>query len=352
MKAAILILSDKGAIGQRKDTSGPTIRRWLTETGVETVSVDIIPDDFSTIQEKLINWCDTTIAELIITCGGTGVSPRDVTPEATQGIIERELAGFGELMRQKSLEKTPMAILSRATAGIRNNCLIINLPGSPKAALENLEAVWPAVDHGIAKIKGDPSDCAGIHLQRKNSPSIISFAGYSGSGKTTLATKVIKLLSDKGYKVGAIKHDGHSFEIDKPGKDSWRMTQAGATVTVISDSSTLALIKKHEKAPSLNSIISTYYGEMDIVIVEGWKESAPNKIEVYRSQTDKPPLFQQEKTENFIAAATDCVLDTPLPLLDINQPETVTAFIIDSYLSDYGKEGVKCPSIVKTHALM
>ena len=335
MKAAILILSDKGAIGQRKDTSGPAIRRWLTEKGVEILHVDIIPDDFFMIQGKLINWCDTAIIELIITCGGTGVSPRDVTPEATRSIIERELPGFGELMRQKSLEKTPMAALSRAIAGIRNNCLIINLPGSPKAALENLEAVWPAVGHGIAKIKGDPSDCAGIHSHQKDSPAIVSFAGYSGSGKTTLATEVIKLLCGKGYRVGAIKHDGHSFDIDKPGKDSWRMTQAGALVTVISDSSTLALIKKHERAPSLSDIIANYYAEMDIVVVEGWKDSAPNKIEVYRSEVSDRPLFQQDNAKNFVAVATDCDLQSPLPLLDINRPLQVADFIIDTYLKPH-----------------
>ncbi len=340
MKAAILVLSDKGAIGLRKDTSGPAIRHWLSENGVETVRVDIIPDDFPTIQEKLIHWCDTAVAELIITCGGTGVSPRDVTPEATKSILERELPGFGELMRQKSLEKTPMAILSRAIAGIRSNCLIINLPGSPKAALENLEAVWPAVDHGVAKIKGDPSDCANIHSNPlpsppvvSCSPPVVSFAGFSGSGKTTLLTEVIKLLSGKGYKVGAIKHEGHRFEIDKPGKDSWRMTQAGSTVTVISDNSTLALIKKHKTAPSVSSIISDYYGEMDIVIVEGWKESAPNKIEVFRSEVGKSPLCQQENAENFIAVATDSDLQTSLPLLDINQPQKVADFIVDLYLS-------------------
>lgn len=329
MKAAILVLSDKGAIGQRIDTSGPAIRHWLSEVGVETVRVDIIPDDLSTIQEKLIHWSDTALAELIITCGGTGVSPRDVTPEATKSIIEKELAGFGELMRQKSLEKTPMAILSRAIAGIRSDCLIINLPGSPKAALENLEAVWSAVAHGIAKIKGDPSDCADIHSRAKTSPPVVSFSGYSMSGKTTLITKVIQLLTRKGYKVGAIKHDGHHFEIDQPGKDSWCMTQAGSIVTVISDSSTLALIKKHETAPSVSSIISDYYKEMDIVIVEGWKESAPNKIEVYRSQLGRTPLFQQDNAKNFIAVATDSDLKTTLPLLDINQPQKVADFIVE-----------------------
>ncbi|NVD23815.1 molybdopterin-guanine dinucleotide biosynthesis protein B [Desulfuromonas acetoxidans] len=182
-------------------------------------------------------------------------------------------------------------------------------------------------------MKGDPSDCAEVHSRHKKSPPVVSFAGYSGSGKTTLVTKVIELLSNKGYKIGAIKHDGHSFEIDKPGKDTWRMTQAGATITGISDSSTLALIKKHQSAPSVSSIISDYYAEMDIVIVEGWKESAPNKIEVYRSEVGHTPLFQQQHAENFIAVATDCDLTTQLPVLDINQPDKVSDFIIDTYLS-------------------
>lgn len=166
MNCAVLILSDKGAAGQREDKSGPALKQWLSGQGVQTVAFEIIPDDFATIQSYLCDWCDQRVAELIITCGGTGVSPRDVTPEATKGVIERDLPGFGELMRQKSLKITPMAILSRAMAGVRNRCLIINLPGSPKAALENLEAVWPAVDHGVAKIKGDPSDCAGIAAKK------------------------------------------------------------------------------------------------------------------------------------------------------------------------------------------
>ncbi|WP_303720124.1 molybdopterin-guanine dinucleotide biosynthesis protein B, partial [Malonomonas rubra] len=332
MKAAILILSDKGAAGQREDASGPAIRTWLATNGVETIITDIIPDDFPIIQRKLATWCDVALADLVITCGGTGVSPRDVTPEATKSIIEKELVGFGELMRQKSLAITPMAILSRGTAGIRNNCLIINLPGSPKAAVENLAAVWPAIDHGVAKIKGDPSDCAGIHLPRKGSPPVVSFAGYSGSGKTTLVTEVIKQLTGQGYKVGAIKHDGHSFEIDRPGKDSWKMTQAGSAITCITDSSTLAMIKNQQCAPSVDSIVSDYYSAMDIVIVEGWKESAPNKIEVYRSEVGYTPLSQQENAENFIAIATDCDLQSSLPLFDINQPQKITNFIVESYL--------------------
>ncbi|MEA3465008.1 MAG: molybdopterin adenylyltransferase [Thermodesulfobacteriota bacterium] len=163
MTAAILILSDKGAAGQREDRSGPTLIEWLAQQQVETVRYQMIPDDFDTIVSTLTDWADEEFSPLIITCGGTGVSPRDVTPEATLQVVDRVLPGFGELMRAESLKITPMAILSRALAGIRGQCLIINLPGSPKAALENLQAVWPAIPHTIDKICGDTSDCTDRH---------------------------------------------------------------------------------------------------------------------------------------------------------------------------------------------
>lgn len=161
MKAAILTLSDKGARGERIDESGPALATWLADKGVATEHALVIPDDFDHIVETLTEWADADIAELILTTGGTGVSPRDVTPEATQRVAERLIPGIGELMRQKSLEKTPMASLSRAMAAIRGRTLIINLPGSPKAALENLEAAWPVIPHAVEKIRGDERDCAG-----------------------------------------------------------------------------------------------------------------------------------------------------------------------------------------------
>ena len=163
MKAAVLVLSDKGAAGKREDLSGPSLIAWLKSHQVETVRYDMIPDDHHTIVSTLTNWCDEGFCDVLITCGGTGVSPRDVTPEATLEVVDRVLPGFGEAMRAQSLKITPMAILSRSMAGIRGNCLIINLPGSPKAAIENLEAVWAAVPHGVDKIGGNPADCAAIH---------------------------------------------------------------------------------------------------------------------------------------------------------------------------------------------
>ena len=121
----------------------------------------LVPDDFETIVATLTAWADGDVADLILTTGGTGVSPRDVTPEATMKVADRLIPGIGELMRTKSLEKTPMASLSRAVAGIRGRALIINLPGSPKGARENLEAVWPVIGHAVEKIQGDQRDCGG-----------------------------------------------------------------------------------------------------------------------------------------------------------------------------------------------
>jgi len=160
MKAAVLTLSDKGSRGERNDLSGPALRDWLTAHDVEVACMAMIPDDPEQIVATLEDWICRLEPDLILTTGGTGVSPRDVTPEATRRVIERELPGFAERMRQESLKKTPHAIISRAIAGIRGRTLIVNLPGSPKGAVENLAAIWPAVPHAIAKINGDPADCA------------------------------------------------------------------------------------------------------------------------------------------------------------------------------------------------
>ena len=160
MRAAILTLSDKGARGEREDLSGPALNDWLIRQGAVVECQSLIPDDFEQIVSTLEKWVDSFAPDLLLTTGGTGVSPRDLTPEATGKVIDRELPGFAERMRQESLKKTPHAMISRAIAGIRGRTLIINLPGSPKGAIENLEAVWPAIPHAIAKIQGDPSDCA------------------------------------------------------------------------------------------------------------------------------------------------------------------------------------------------
>ena len=160
MKAAILTLSDKGSRGERADVSGPALASWLAERKVEIVRSEVIPDEADLISAKLAEWADSGEFDLILTTGGTGVSPRDVTPEATVKVLDRVIPGFGEAMRASSFTKTPQAMISRAVSGVRKQTLIVNLPGSPRGAIENLEAVWPAIPHALKKIQGDMGDCA------------------------------------------------------------------------------------------------------------------------------------------------------------------------------------------------
>jgi molybdopterin adenylyltransferase len=160
IRAAILTVSDKGSRGQRTDESGPALARWLSEHGVEIAASALVADEQTLIARTLEQWCDAGESDLVLTTGGTGVSPRDVTPEATLQVVERIIPGFSEAMRAASLGKTPFAMIARGICGIRHRTLILNLPGSPAAAVENLEAVWAAVPHAIRKIQGDPSECA------------------------------------------------------------------------------------------------------------------------------------------------------------------------------------------------
>jgi molybdenum cofactor synthesis domain-containing protein len=150
----ILTISDKGARGQRYDESGQTIRDIFSDLGSDISSYEIVPDEMDIIRQKLAEWADNKETDVIITTGGTGLGERDVTPEATIAIVDRVVPGLAEAMRSASLSKTPMAMLSRATAGVRGKCLIINLPGSPKAVRECLEVVLPAIPHAVDIIKG------------------------------------------------------------------------------------------------------------------------------------------------------------------------------------------------------
>ncbi len=159
-KAVVITISDRGSRGERIDTSGPEIVGMLQQIGIEIVGQSIIPDEKELIRRSLIEWCDGEKTDLILTTGGTGVSPRDVTPDATREVIEREIPGMAEEMRRQSITITPRAMISRAIAGIRGRTLIINLPGSPKGAVENLSVLLPALTHTIEKIQGDDRDCA------------------------------------------------------------------------------------------------------------------------------------------------------------------------------------------------
>lgn len=160
IQAGIITVSDKGSRGERNDTSSLEIRKLLEEASIAVVRYEMVPDEKHLISEKIRTFADDMNLDLVLTTGGTGVGPRDVTPEATREVVEREVPGIAEYMRMKSASLTPHAVISRAVAGIRKRTLIVNLPGSPKGARENLSFVLPALQHAIEKIKGDPSECA------------------------------------------------------------------------------------------------------------------------------------------------------------------------------------------------
>ena len=150
----ILTVSDSGSTGDRVDISGEKIIEMLETAGFKKRLRDIIPDEVNVISEKLIEWSDGGEVDIIFTTGGTGLGPRDVTPEATKAILDLEIPGLGESMRIKTLDKTPFAILSRSTAGIRSGCLIVNLPGSPKGVEECLGVVMESLPHALEMIRG------------------------------------------------------------------------------------------------------------------------------------------------------------------------------------------------------
>lgn len=155
---AVLTMSDKGSKGEREDLSGPLIKDMLKSIDAEVKHYDILPDEKELIKEKLIKYSKEV--DLIITTGGTGLSPRDVTPEATLEVIDRQVLGIAEAMRSEGLKKTSRAMLSRAVTGVKGRSLIINLPGSPKAVKENLAVILDVIPHAIEKIKGDTKECA------------------------------------------------------------------------------------------------------------------------------------------------------------------------------------------------
>ena len=161
-RVAIITSSDMGYQGKREDLSGPTIKEIVEREGYQVVSMDILPDDRSMLSKRMAEIADGNQAELILTTGGTGFSPRDVMPEATEDITERKIP---EAIRAYSMTITNRAMLSRATAGIRKQTLIINLPGSPKAVKESLEYIIGALDHGIEIMTGEAGNCATMRLQ-------------------------------------------------------------------------------------------------------------------------------------------------------------------------------------------
>ena len=153
-RVAILTISDAGSRGERPDTSGDSISERMARDGFIQVRRDIVPDERQLISEKLSEWCDSGEVDLVLTTGGTGLGPRDVTPEATRAVIDIEVPGIAEALRVQTLQKTRMAMLSRSVAGVRSGCLIINLPGSPTGVQETLDVVVPVIPHALEMVRG------------------------------------------------------------------------------------------------------------------------------------------------------------------------------------------------------
>lgn len=190
--AAVITISDKGSRGERKDTSGPSLVKILEADNWEVIYTNIIPDEIEIIKSELLKCTDELKATLVLTTGGTGFSPRDVTPEATLSVIQREVRGIPEAMRSESMKITPMGCLSRAVSGIREQSLIINLPGSEKAACECFNAVKPAIHHGTDMLAGKNQDCGVVQAK------ILAVCISEKKGEQKHAVESIKLKADWG----------------------------------------------------------------------------------------------------------------------------------------------------------
>jgi molybdenum cofactor synthesis domain-containing protein len=158
IRVAVLTISDAGSRGERADGSGDAIVAWSAAHGYEVVARDLVPDESARIVPVLITWCDTDAADVVLTTGGTGLAPRDITPEATRVVIEREAPGIAERIRVSSMERFPRAALSRGLAGVRNRTLVVNLPGSTGGVRDALDALDPILSHAVEIVRGTPTD--------------------------------------------------------------------------------------------------------------------------------------------------------------------------------------------------
>lgn len=171
MKSAVVTVSDRSFSGEREDRSGPALRQALRDFGADVVELVVVPDERPRIEQVLCRLADEAAVDLVLTTGGTGLAPRDVTPEATLAVIHREAPGVAEAIRQRSLDVTPMAMLSRGVAGVRARTLIVNLPGSPKAVAECFEVIKPVLGHAVELLRDEVRDCGSHHRDAGGAPN-------------------------------------------------------------------------------------------------------------------------------------------------------------------------------------
>lgn len=322
LRAAVITASDRSARGEREDAGGPALRGVLESAGVEVAVQEILPDERAAIAARLRQLADREGLDLVVVTGGTGLGPRDVTPEAIRDVIDREVPGLGEAMRQEGRRKTTFALLSRSLAGVRGGTLILGVPGNPKGARESLEAVLPVLAHARAMLAGGdhPADGkAGPSAPPTPPPGtpaspegrslpVVAVVGWSGSGKTTLMEKLLGELTRRGYRVGTLKHDAHGFEMDRPGKDTWRHRQAGAAAVAINAPGGFALVAAAETPlERAVALLDAAAGPLDLVLIEGYKAAPYPKISVYRAARGGEPCCAGDPL--VLAFATDTPLD-------------------------------------------
>lgn len=326
LRAAVITASDRSARGEREDAGGPALGEVLEAAGVEVAVREVHPDERPVLAARLRHLADRERLDLVVVTGGTGLGPRDVTPEAIRDVIDREVPGLGEAMRQEGRRKTPFALLSRSLAGVRGRTLILGVPGNPKGARESLEAVLPVLCHARDMLAGGdhPADgeagpaappappvasAAGMPgTAGERLPPVVAVVGWSGSGKTTLMEKLLGELTRRGYRVGTLKHDAHGFEMDRPGKDTWRHRRAGAAAVAINAPGGFGLIAAAETPlERAVALLDAAAGPLDLVLIEGYKAAPYPKISVYRAARGGEPCCAGDPL--VLAFATDTPLD-------------------------------------------
>lgn len=328
VQVGVLTVSDRAARGEREDTAGPLVGRLVAECFPSRIAASaVVPDEESQIAGVLRDWCARGL-DIILTTGGTGFAPRDRTPEATLSVIERRTPGLDETIRSVCRSHTPYAILSRGVSGICGSTLIINLPGSPKAAEECFLAIAEVLPHALDALRGRMTDCrppraSGLAARAK----AIAFVGPSGAGKTGLIERIIPALRQRGLRVAAVKHAPHGLDLEPEGKDSRRLAQAGAEIVALHAPDGLLVLEPGRQL-AFDDVLARLAPKADVVLVEGYKESTLPKILVLDAASQDEPTHYPD-LQNTIAVVGSNRPDADLPHFASDDVAGIVRFICD-----------------------